>query len=432
MKKFKEAYLNYVGPEGTVSGIKLKTFKGIDAKNSYHVDYIGFVASAVNYVVGLMAYHSNKENKFNDDPKANTVIMTSQNLAKAIGCSHQHASYVLTQLKELFNLEFTRQKWRGGARTITLNKQFIEFLKIYSEQDYSDYIEAHNITDGKLLYALRQVYNYRIWEVADSQLKPSTRQEKQDFIDKMRNHHHRVYTIDRKNDTRIRNIQKGSKYLTELELAQLDRVREESKLGKLVHYVFTVLIKLEQKISAIVYHKEKKNKESKKIDTSHIDRNMEPRETEAFVSSTAETQKIPEVHEVLTPRDYIEVIFTWNNMIQDQAIPEVKELTPGRIKSIDSIVKSYGKEKLLQAINNVKNLEQSKNYKYKIKFERFIQDETFVNVLELDSFNDVALPEWFEGYVDSVKGDSFKSTFDISTIPNFKTLSEAKKWYKQN
>lgn len=319
-------------------------------------------------------------------------------------------------MKEIFGLEFTRQKWRGGARTITLNKQFIDFFKIYSEQKYSDYIETHHITDGKLLYALRQVYNYRIWEVVDSMLEDDeTRKEKRVFIEIMRNYLHRVPTSDKKNDSRIDTIQKGSKHLSEVEFQQLVKVREANKLGKLVHYLFTVLIKLEQKISGILYHEKQKNEETANIPKSQIDRNMTPGETVAEAKATAAAQKIPEDN-IVSPSFYIEVKDTWNNMIQEQSIPMVKELTPGRIQSIDGIVKLYGKANLLQAILNVKNLPHNPKWPTKIQFDRFIQVDTFVTALERVSSSvnqsknpgSKILPEdikssWLDEFIDDIQ-----------------------------
>ncbi|MBN2605276.1 MAG: hypothetical protein JXR62_05545 [Bacilli bacterium] len=423
MKKLKSAYINYIQPDGSTAGIKLNTFKGIDAQNSYKIGYVRHIPNSVNYVIGLIAYWSNRYNK-----PADSAIVTDHRMSKAIGCSKSHASYILTQIKDLFNLEFTRQKYQGGARTIQLNKQFIDFLKIYSEEDYQAYIQEHNITDDKLLYALRQIYLYRIWEVADSQLKPEQRQSKQDFIDEMRNHHHHVATANKSVDARLMNVEKGSKYLTELETNQLTKVRQASTLGKLAHYMFKVLIKLEQKISAIIYHKEAKAEENAN-NQPYIDGNYTPGENSARSWATSAAQKIPEEPN-LTPRDYAEVLITWNNMIQDQSIPEVKELTPGRIQSIDDIVKTYGKEKLLETIFKVKQLDHNPKYQYKMKFDRFIQVDTFINVLELSS-PEVNSDDWFESYHQNMTSAHSNRVIDISTIPQFDSVKGAIKWIRE-
>lgn len=379
MKKLTSTYIEYVTPEGETNGIKLKTFKGINATNSYSVGYVRHIAGALNYIIGSAAYWSKRKNT----PQSSAIV-TDLTLSKYIGCSESHASYLVAQIRDLFSMEFTRQKYQGGARTINLNKQLIDFLKIYNETDYAAYIETHEIKDPKLLYSLRQIYEYKIWEVADSQLTLHERNDKLEFIDQMRNYHHHVATSSVSNDARIKKVQNGIKYLTEMEIKQLQNVREASKLGKLAHYLFSTLIKLEQKISGIIFN-QKKNKIELEANLSQgIERNINQGATVAEAKATASAQKVPE--DIITdPLFYIEVKDAWNNMIQDQLIPVLKELTPGRIKSIDNIVKSYGKAKLLQAIYNVKNLTYDPQYKYKMQFGRFMQDETFVRALESES-----------------------------------------------
>lgn len=382
-KKKYDTYIEYVTPEGEVKGIKLKTFKGINPKNSYNVGYVRHIAGTLNYIIGSAAYWSKRHNT-----PQKSVIVTDSTISKFVGCSESHASYLVAQIRDLFSMEFTRQKYQGGARTINLNKQLIDFLKIYNETDYAAYIETHNIKDPKLLYSLRQIYEYKIWEVVDSKLTTDQQNDKLEFIDQMRNYHHHVATSSVSNDARIKKVQDSIKYLTEMEIKQLKNVRDASKLGKLAHYLFSVLIKLEQKISGIIFNQKKNKIELESNQSQGIEGNSNQGATVAEDEATAAAQKIPE-DIIVDPSFYIEVKDAWNNMIQDQSIPVLRGLTLRRIQSIDNIVKSYGKAKLLQAIYNVKNLHHDPEYKYKMQFERFIQVDTFVYVLEQDSFTSI-------------------------------------------
>ena len=125
--KLTSGYFNYYQTDGSVAGIKLATFKGINASNGYKIDYVRYVPSAINFIIGRFIYWSDRKNKPQE-----SIIITNKDLAKSIGCHEVHASKVMNQIKDLFSLTFERQGNRGGARRIRLNKAFIEFLKVFS------------------------------------------------------------------------------------------------------------------------------------------------------------------------------------------------------------------------------------------------------------------------------------------------------------
>jgi len=425
MKKLTSGYINYFQIDGSTAGIKVVAFKNINPANTFKLDYVRYIAKAINYMVSSFVYWSDRKNKPVDN-----IILTNKSLAKNLDCSVSHAAYVITQIKDLFNMNFTRQKYRGGARTIKLNKTFIDFMKIYSEEDYTAFIEAHNIQDSEMLYALRQIYTYRIWGLSSSQLSKDQKESMKQFIIDNRDYLHAAATSNKSNLARIEYINKHAKYLTEMQNNQLSKIREASKLGKLVHYLHSVLIRLEQKISAVLFNKNKDTDTSNIINHSPIERNQTPGETVAEAGAKAEAQKIPEDSPSdMSIKDYYSFMSLWNYIAFDNAIPTLEMLTEKRKQSINQLAKIHSKGDLLKAVKNIRHLyHDSSKYKYMITFERFIQSETFLHVLELSSFDPRVESEDF---MDKLQAQRTYTRI-VKEIPEFLTHEEAKEWWKLN
>lgn len=425
MKKLTSGYINYFRADGSTAGIKVVAFKNINPANSFQLDYVRFIAKGINYMISSFVYWSNRNNKPVDH-----IILTNKSLAKNIDCSVSHAAYVITQIKELFTMDFTRQKYRGGARTIKLNKTFIDFMKVYSEDDYTAFIEAHNIQDSDMLYALRQIYLYRVWGLADSQLSKDQKEAKKQFIEDNKDHLHFVATSNKSDLARIDYINKHSKHLSEMQTNQLSKIREASKLGKLVHYLHSVLIRLEQKISAVLFHKNKDNDISNNVKNSTINGNSNQGESVAEASAKSAAQKIPEDSPSdMDIKDYYSFMALWNYIAIDNSMPRLEILTEARKQSIDRITKIHSKGDLLKAVKNIRHLyHDSSKYKHKITFERFIQSETFLSVLELSSFDPRVEELDLMGKIQEIR--SFNTI--VKEVPEFKTHKEAKEWWKLN
>ena len=143
MKKLTEAYIGYYDTDNSEKGIKISVLKpGMDPKNAYNLDYVNYIANAFNFIIGRVAYFSERYNRSIRD-----VIVTDENLADISGCHVNHSSRVFKQLRDIFDLDYTRQSFKGGARTIKINKNMIEFMKIYSDQELYEFINKHkNLT----------------------------------------------------------------------------------------------------------------------------------------------------------------------------------------------------------------------------------------------------------------------------------------------
>ncbi len=425
MKKITSAYISYDLDNGSTAGVRVASFKNINPVNSFKLSHRRHIGGAVNYIVSLFAYWSDRKGK-----PVDRVIVTDKLLAQNIGCSKSHAFIVANQIKVLFNMEFTRQKYRGGARSVRLNKTFIDFIKIYTEEEYDAFITAHNIQDSERLYALRQVYDYRIWGLTDSQLSRTEKEAKRIYIEDMKDHLHFVATSNKSDLARIETINKYSKHLSEMQTKQLSKIREASKLGKLVHYLHKVLIRLEQKVLLIKYHAEKDKTDNNNIDPSLINRNMNPGKSAAEVGASAVAQKIPEDDpEDMNIKDYYSFMALWNYLAIDNFMPRMEKLTEERKQSINQLAKSNSKGDLFTAVKNIRRLyHDSTKYKYKMTFERFSQDETFLHVLEINSF-DPRIEDI--DFMDKIEGVRTLNNI-VNEIPEFITHEEAKEWWKLN
>ncbi len=425
MKKLTSGYINYQLNDESTAGIRVASFKKIDPVNSYKLKHRRYISNAINYIVGSLVYWSDRYNKPQD-----SVIITDSNLAKNIGCSKFHANKLMNQIEDLFTMNFTRAKYRYGARTVKLNKTFIDFIKIYTEQEYQAFIDAHNITEDKQLYALRQVYEYRIWGVTDSQLNPSQKIAKKEFIYDMSDHLHFVATADKSDLNRIKLVQKHVNTLSELQQGQLVKIREASKLGKLVFYLHSVLIRLENKVLLKEYHDNKEKESKEEQHHSRINGNQTPGENVAEASAKSVAQKKPEDEsDTMAPRDYIVFMSLWNELSLNKSVPRLEMLTEQRKQSINQLVKIHSKGDLFKAVKNIRHLyHDSSKYKSAMKFDRFIQSETFLMILESNSF-DPRLGE--RDWLDNINDMKRFRTIEHN-VPEFNSYEEAMYYWKQN
>lgn len=396
MQALTEAYIGYQSDQH-VAGIKIKTFKNLNATNAYTVDYVRYVANAYNFILGRFAYFSRLKNR-----PVSEIIVTDADLSKNIGCHVKHSSVVLNQLKSLFDLNF-EQKSRFGARYITSSEKFIKFLSIFTEEELEAYIDAQNIKSNDLIYAIYHLFRYRVWTVTDSKLSITQKERKIKHQERMRDYYHLVVSSNRSDFVRIELIEANLELLTQREKQQLDSIKEARKCGKLSFYWNKILIKLEQKITAITRVKatETFNQET------HLpmERKLNEKVKDvAHEAATSKAQRLPEdsiiiTKEVLSMQDILEVVVSFNNMIEGQSIPLVKEIDSSIINSIHQLANLNGKAELLDTIKKVKSLYHDSKYRYKMTFKRFLKPETYKMLKD-----DTKVPHdvdvgWFKDYL---------------------------------
>jgi len=429
MKKLNSAYIGYYGEDNSELGFKIKTFRNINAKNSYTIGYVHHVSRAFNFLLGRAAYFSQRYNK-----PVREVIITGKDLAKNIGCHPSHSSYVLNTLKELFGLEYVRKNNSHGARTIKLNKRIIDFLKVYSEEDLQAYIMEYDLFENES--TLRRLYDRRIWETPDSQLEQEEIKAKKQFLDQkeIKNYHHYTYTSNRTDQKRIRFIEKAQNRLSEIEQEQLKRVKRAEETGsKLEYYLHKVLLKLEQKVSYILNHIHKQEIIEETGSTAIIEGNTKRKGSESYLAATRHAQRLPQGSEEdsISFNEAIKFVMLWNDQANEQGLDKIKELSLNRYNSLNNLCRNTTKGDLFKALSNIKKLyhDQSR-YQYKLTLKRFTDLETYKKILETNAYDsriETTLDSWEEGFY------YMQNTRRIENmIPELKTIQEANTWLKSN
>ncbi len=429
MKTLKHAYIGYYDDNGETHGFKIKTFRNVNAINSYKIDYVHHISKAFNFILGRVAYFSDRFNK-----PIPEIIITGKDLANNIECSVSHASsYVVPKLKEIFNIDYIREGNTHGARTIRINKRIIDFLKVYSEEEFQSYIMLHNLEEHE--YILRRLYERRIWQVSDSQLTKEQQKAKQEFMDQeeIKNYHSYIYTSNRSHDKRIEYIEKSRKYLNDIEKNQLERINDERKSAKkLSWYLHQVLLKLEQKISGLLrrHDKEPKSQEPK---SQKARQNLNQGANESYVAAIRAAQKTldadPDAETEWTYQDSVQFLKIWNNISHSEHLDTIKVLTINRHNLLSSIVKSYSKKEIYKALSNIKRLYHDPKYKYKLTFQQFTS-KRFLNVLESNEYDTRIKTEqqsWEDGISYILEVNRIKSL-----VPSFITIEEANNWFRAN
>lgn len=427
MKTLKSAYIGYYAEDNSEQGFKIKTFRSINATNSYTIGYVHHVSRAFNFLLGRVAFFSQRLNK-----PVREVIITGKDLAANIGCHASHSSYVLKTLQDLFDLEFVRHNNSHGARTIKINKRIIEFLKVYSEEEFQLYMMKYDLLSKESI--LRRLYERRIWETPDSQI--DSREEikaKQVFMDQkeIKNYHHYTYTSNRDDQKRISYIEKAKNHLSEIEANQLNKIKEAKENGsKLEYYLHKVLLNLEQKISYILNYVHKQKTIQEVPTHAIIERNQEKVESEGYNSALRQAQRKPENTDdsSISYTEAVQFFTVWNTIAQAEGLNTIKEITLNRYKSLDMLCKFKSKGDLFKALSNIKKLfHDESSYKYKITFDRFCKKDTFIKLLETTNYDPRTLDtltSWEKGveYISVVK--SIKNS-----VPEIKTLREANSYF---
>lgn len=404
--------------------IKIRAMKNVNPVGAYRIDYVRFIANAFNFMLGRFAYFSSINNR-----PIREIIVTDSDMAKSIGCHPKHSSVVLKQMRDIFDLKFERMEHRGGARKIKLNDTVIDFLHVFNETQLNNYIEQRNISDPRLVYALVQLYRYRVWTLPVSKLSPAEKIAQEAFLDAQRDYLHRVASANRSVTARYKLIESHSDILGERDRRTLKIIGNQLKDGdRLEHHWMMRLIALEQRVSAYIRVKDTKTPANEPV--NHVDREQSQAEDVDKKAASLASRKIPEDEPVLQPNDYIDILIKWNNMIGDQAIPKVESLSKEIITSINRMNKLYGKEGIIDRIMRVAGLKHDrKKYKHKITLERFMKPETFEHIDRLKLKQNLEI-DWLNDYMAELGVDVVKS-IDPDDVPTFESIEEAQSWWKQ-
>jgi hypothetical protein len=436
MKLVTEAYIGYTSTNDEIFKVPVSLLKkSIKPSNFNKMDYIRYVAPAFTYIMSIHAYWTEVK-RFKDFTKLNEsqVIISDEQLAEAIGCHVNTAGRVMKTLQTIFDLKFTRVHEQGGARIVTINNRVIEFLKIYSYEEFYMFIEQYNLGDKKVSKALQQLFRYRAWGVKPKYLKPSQQEARSAFMKKMKNFFHIASTNNVSNNKRIEFIKANKDKISDYNSTQLDRIIEENKEGKLSHYWFNLLVRLYQKVTMAIKSimLTKKQQETEAQTNSRIDNESNPGETVVHASATQKAQRLPEDTDI-TPNDYMEIMIEWNNMLSSNDIPNIDALNQNVINAINTHVKSIGKRELIECIRKVPGLNSVQEGTFKMTFKKFMTVKTINLLKSLDITVEPRIESsWLDDHMLSEYGLVSVPMINLDEVPVFESTDTAAAWWNQH
>ena len=425
-KELKSTYINYyVDGSDEAFGIRLATLNGKDSKIFYKTDYNSYIPNAINYIIGLLGHFGNKSSR-----PEQYVFVSNKLLARYIGISYSHASVIMDQLQEIFKLKVIMQRGRGQSRRVSISKELIEFMKVFNETQLEEYMITNNI-DHKYRFALQQVYRYLGWGITPGQLSTEERKQRIEYLrdPERKNFLHYAYTSNQKPSARIDYLKKHQDKLSEVQKRQLDTISEVHVPGtKLIHYWFKVLIKLQQIVSYIVESAKKKNKSNEKQPIASANNEKTSiGDSVAHASATQVAQKKPEDPAAAKLQFMGKVITSWNKRAEHLNIPHVARLSEERYNSLLAITEDFTEREILSALHKLEYLHTGDDYDHKMDFNRFIESETIVYLLEYNSHSDKA--EELGMLEDTARRINVSNS--IQLVPEFDSLKDLNLWLKE-
>lgn len=432
----KKAPLMYVTSEGDYKKINVKAIKGVNIPNSFDIPYVRGAVGLFNAIMSRMMYFAEYDKNKNKRlyPMAQELIyFPAHQISNMINRCESQSYNIIRSLERILDIHVSRAHEKAGANTFRLSQRVNEFLHIFTPGKLNKFIEKYQIASEDQ-YALRQLYNYRVVRPTDANLNKEERSEFNAFI-KSRKHRNFLHFCSQNRVTpqaRIIQIEANIDLLSDKQREQLTRIKTFLKEGitKLVNYFHWKLVDLQQFISLMLNKERILGSDAKRdIDTSNsqiIDRNKTEGEQLKTDEVAAAEKKDPEA---ISFQDITRVATYWNIMANGRDIEVIKSLTDKKIQSIYNIVKSKGKDNVLQTIENTGNL----IINTPIMFTEFLNNSDRFNKV-LQSKPDTRLSDNEARSNSEKKYKFYLNHSDVShdKVPEFKSKAEAKSWFKNH
>lgn len=436
----KKSTLKYVTSDGEYMKVNVQAIKGVNIPNSFNIPYVRGAVGLFNAILSRMMYFTEYDSKHNKRPfpKAQEKIyFPAWQIAPMINRCESQSYNIIRSLERILDIHVSRAHEKAGANTFRLSERVYEFLHIFTPGKLNEFIKKYeiNLEDQ---YALRQLYNYRVVRPSDANLSAEERAEFASFI-KSRRHRNFLHFCSQNNVTpqaRVIEIELHLDLLSGKQREQLAHIKRNLTDGitKLANYFHWKLVDLQQFISMMLRKDRLLNNDPKEeTETSNslvTDRNRTEGEQQKTDEVAAVHKKIPEG---ITLQDIAQVATFWNIMAKGRDMKPILELTNKNMESIYNTVKSIGKDKVLQAIENTGNLFNADGSYLTIVLESFTTSKRFEKVMDQDR-PDTRLSEEVKQSNSEKRYTFFTNYSPIShdNVPQFNSKTEAKRWFKSN
>lgn len=433
-KNVDSAPIKYVDSNGEIKKKKVQAIrKDVKIPNSFKKKYNRGIAGAFNYALSTSMFYAiyDKNGQKRPFPMAQDwIYLSGQNISKAVGLKDTQPYNILRSLERILDVHIVRANEKAGANKFRLSERAIEFMNIYTESKLQAFISKYQI-DKHDIYALRQLYKYRVIRLSDGNMDREEKQEYSTFI-KSKDHRNYIHDISRNNESdqaRVNMIEMHIEFLSERQIEQLNKIKQELKNGvkRLVKRLHMNLVKLQQFITISLKRKNSfKDKETPKQDKPSLTNSeSNKKETAEHASATRAAQRIPEEP---TPGDIMEVCATWNNVVRGQEkIPHIAKMDQKTYNAICKQVKSYGKETIISSIKKVTGLTSVSGGTFKMDIHSFMTTKTLDLIPTLNIKEDIQ-SDWLDDYLAE---SEIIAHMDLESIPEFTSSEDAMKWFNK-
>jgi len=440
-KYIDSAPVAYVDLHGEIKKRTLVPINGVHIPNSFNIPYVRGIVGLFNAMISRFMYYANYDEKHQERryPKAQDhIYLPAHQISDMINRCESQCYNINDSLERIFDLDISRANEKFGANVFRLSERVDEFLFIFTPEQLEAFIQKYNISQIDQ-YALRQLYNYRVVRPSD---KNMTREQKEDFHNfikqrKHRNFTHFCSTNNKSIEARVIEIELHIDLLSQRQREQLNNIKQFLKEGitKLANYFHWKLLDIQQYISLMLKKDKvkasKSNQQEDNTPSLGVNRNKTQGEMQKTHDVAATHLKDPEdaPHQVV-----VQIATYWNIMARDRDMEFLYSLTDKKIKSIETLVKYHGKEKVLNTIKNTGNIILNNT----LKFKDFI-----MNSNDPDSrFNKIHRRTNFDTRIEvsdevMIRNKNYKfllnhDAVSHDNIPTFKTAAEAKSWFKSH
>jgi len=442
-KEVKSSPVSYITLDGEIKKNTLVGIKGVHIPNSFNIPTVRGIVGTFNAILSRFMYYGvyDKYGKERPYPMSQDhIYLPAHQLSTMIKRGQTQCYNIKNDLERIFDLDITR----SSANRFRLSERLNEFLFIFTIPKLNAFMDKYDITDSEDRYRLLQLYHYRAVRPSDKNMAGYWKDYESFMKDrKHSDYNHVCQTNNQKYQTRIQKIELHIDLLSDKQRRQLQWIKDSIVEGatRLVHRFHRKLIELQQFITLMIL-KDKvtasnTDEESETTNSQVIDRNKTEGEMQKTHEVAAVHKKIPNVHKndlKVTLQDIVQIGTYWNIMARGRNIEFMFSLTDKKIQSIITLVKSHGKDKVLNTI-------KATGYMLLPNIMKF--DSFKENNVDPDSrFNKISRKENFDTRMDESEQMQNRNrqhkfylgngpiTYD--NIPTFNSKSDAKSWFKSN
>lgn len=437
----RKAPLKYVADTGEFKKINVVAIKGVSIPNSFDIPYVRGAVGLFNAIISRMMYFSEyaSNKKKRQYPKAQELVyFPAHQIATTINRCESQSYNIIRSLERILDIHVRRAHEKAGANTFRLSQRCYEFLYIFTPEKLNDFIEKYNIASEDQ-YALKQLYNYRVVRPSDANMDREEREEFHTFIKSRRHRNFLNYcaTNNMSIDTRVHQIELHIDLLSDKQREQLQRIKSFLKEGitKLANYFHWKLQDLQQFITLMLKKDQIIKSEANREDTSAHSQSIERNHTEGEQRKTSEvgSQHLKDPEDV-TFQDITRVATYWNIMARGRDMEFMNTLSDKKIESIYRLVKSHGKEKVLDAIRNTGNLMLHNTLMFDSFKKNSIDVDSRFNKILRQVNQDTRYTEREKMIIKDKQYKFYLNHHDVAhdNVPTFNSKAEAKSWFKAN